>query len=251
MRRFLANLLCVAVIGVFSGCTPRTFVRPNPGPKDRGIRYYRPKPYLMLKPLIADKQVQPDMVEISVEYLPDFSEEYSIHIRSGLGVNETSLTLEDGWNLTALSVKADSQTDENLKAVGDLAGNLAKLTGGDSGERSMGVRANNVPMGLYEAVITPDSCGVKRLYGFRYVGFFPFASCPIDSCGSEQQSCHTGQVYGLVWEDNQMVFRLVGELPEHVDPREARSDDDDKDLKTLPPDLELEEELPVVHFESR
>ncbi|MEM9589491.1 MAG: hypothetical protein AAGA03_19570, partial [Planctomycetota bacterium] len=51
-RRLLA---CVAILllllaVLMTGCTPRVIVRPNPGPTDQGIRYYRPKPYLKVEP---------------------------------------------------------------------------------------------------------------------------------------------------------------------------------------------------------
>ena len=64
------------------GCLlPRTTVVSNPGPRDKGIRFYRPKPYLLVKPTRYEEE---KYVTLSLEYLPDFSEEYSIRIRSGL-----------------------------------------------------------------------------------------------------------------------------------------------------------------------
>lgn len=89
-------LLIGALAGMLAGlgCTPRTFVRKNPGPKDCGVRYYRPKPYLMVKPAVDRNGAPiPGFVSIETTVLPDFSEEYSIHIRSGLGNNKTSITL--------------------------------------------------------------------------------------------------------------------------------------------------------------
>jgi hypothetical protein len=200
---------------------PRTIIKPNPGPRDRGIRYYRPKPYLFVKPLVAKDGTAVDgMVTLEMTTLPDFSEEYSIHIRSGFGINETKVTLEDGWNLTSINVDVDSQVDENLTAVSDLVGNIPKLTG-EVNTQSMNCKASNVPMGLYEAVVSRDGHGIKRLYGFRYVGFLPYASCPTTLHGQDCESCVTASIYGLVFENGSMVFRELQHLPTHIEPASA------------------------------
>jgi hypothetical protein len=235
MRRVVVLLSILTI--VLTGCLPRTFVKKDPGPHDRGIRYYRPKPYLMVKPLITRVEkdgpglLQAGFVSIETVTLPDFSEEYSIHIRSGLGINETSITLEDGWNLTALNAKLDSQFDENVSAIGDV---VSAARGGNERAKmdldapQLTVRALDVPMGLYEAVISRDSHGQKRLYGFRYVGFFPFSSCPIESCGVTQEHCQSTALYGIVYDKTYgaMVFKELGELTqpqEHERPTAARA----------------------------
>jgi len=47
--------------------------------------------------------------------LPDKQEEYAITMNTGLwGSAEANPTLQDGWNLTSLSGKADSKTAETL-----------------------------------------------------------------------------------------------------------------------------------------
>lgn len=215
MYRLLIGLLVTACC---AGCLPRTIIKANPGPKDRGIRYYRPKPYLFVKPMVAkDGQAVPGMVHLEMTTLPDYSEEYSIHIRSGLGINDTSVTLEDGWNLTQLNVKVDSQTNENLSAVSDLIGVVPDLTKGSNPGQAMSCKATNVPMGLYEAVVSRDVHGIKRLYGFRYIGFLPYASCPTSMHGHACESCQTDQLYGLVFENGVMVFRQMFDLPNHLD----------------------------------
>ncbi len=40
-----------------AGCTPRVIVRKSPTDQDRGVRYYRPKPYLKIEPaeVLVDK----------------------------------------------------------------------------------------------------------------------------------------------------------------------------------------------------
>ncbi|MCA9258593.1 MAG: hypothetical protein KDA61_05315 [Planctomycetales bacterium] len=215
--RCLLGTLAAVVAITSVGCVPRTFVRKNPDDCDRGIRYYRPKPYLALRPLV-NKNGEPvaGHVQISLEYLPDFSEEYSIHIRSGLGINNTSVTLDQGWNLTALNVELDSQTDENVKAAAALLGEVGGITKtGGGAESAFAVPAENVPLGYYEAVIG-ETCGKKQLYGFRYVGFMPYASCPLTACGTPQPyECQSDacQLYGLVFnEKGAMTFRPLGPL---------------------------------------
>jgi len=226
MRHSLCFVVAILVGSVTAaGCLPRTFVRKDPGPRDRGIRYYRPKPYLMVKPLVtqssddAPGELKPGFVSIETVMLPDFGEEYSIQIRSGLGVNETSVTLTDGWNLTAINAKLDSQFDENLSAAAEMVKALPGLSGGGSREAatlggSMQIMALDVPMGLYEAVISRDAHGQKRLYGFRYVGFFPFAPCPIESCGVAPEACQSSVLYGLVYDKTYraMVFKELNQL---------------------------------------
>lgn len=224
---------------------PRVIVRPNPGKHTEGIRYYRPKPYLLITPYeeavtTFDDKGNPvkkvtglshQYVSLKLEYLPDFSEEYAIKIRSGLGINNTTITLQDGWNLTSINEQLDSQTDENIQAVAKLlesAGSLAKGVHGESTAPPSApvphVRATNVPIGYYESVIGMHG-GKKRLYGWRYVGFFPFAQCPLDMGGVEFNCCDGADVYGLVFDkvgENEkaefvMTFRCLGRLRGEAD----------------------------------
>lgn len=205
----------VAIAAVTCGCNPRTVIRKDPGPHDKGVRFYRPKPYLLLSPL-EEKDVAGNItasrekVKITLEWLPDFSEEYSIDVRPGLGSNNTSISLEHGWNLTQLNVTIDSQVDENLSAVGGLVGAAAPLFSMKGAEaQGMVVPATNVPLGYYEAVLGRDMDGKKRLYGWRYLGFVPYAHCPIESTGVECRPCDDGSLdlYGLVFENGVMTFK--------------------------------------------
>lgn len=228
-----------AIVGiallVFGGCAPRVRVRANPAPHDAGIRYYRPKPYLLVtsaaqsilnesgKPV---REVIDDrFVQIELKYLPDFSEEYAIDVRSGFGIADVAITLEDGWNLTAINQKLDSQTDENIRAMAEVVRGAAGLTNPgqrtsspDGGKQSsFYVKASNVPLGYYESVIGADSCGKKRLYGFRYVGFLPYQACPLGMHGSEMAHCQSADVYGLVFENGVMVFRPLTQIQQRVE----------------------------------
>lgn len=221
------------------GCTPKVVVRRSGGINDTGIKYYRPKPYLLITPDGSSVKVQEtqsrstttttksdQFVSIELQYLPDFSEEYSINVRPGLGNADVSLTLEDGWKLTELNQKIDSQFDESLTAVAELvkaAGTViptAPPVGGPEGYRAESitrkwvVQATNVPLGYYEAVLDGD-CGQKKLYGWRYVGFAPFNSCPTQFHGEQCADCENdphGPIYGLVFEKGVMTFRQLNVL---------------------------------------
>lgn len=217
----LASLLANVLL---CGCAPRVIVRANPKPNDRGIRYYRPKPYLKVEPaeVAIDKnqtKIVPGLVRISLAYLPDFSEEYSIDVRSGLGIASVGIKLEDGWNLTEISQQLDSQTDENTKAFASLlsaVGDVVPTTasGNVAPEVGFTVPARNVPIGFYESIIGRDNQGHKRLYGFRYVGFVPFAGCPIDMGGQQAACCNdpNSGLYGLSFVDGQMLFLPLDQM---------------------------------------
>ncbi len=219
-----------------AGCTPRVKICPAPGPQDTGIRYYRPKPYLLVEPArevvtnttrkIVSESTSDQHVQISLEYLPDFSEEYSIHVKSGLGSADVSVTLDQGWNLTALNQNLDSQFDENVKAFAELAeavsGFVPTDQGGTSGAppgslKKWVVPATNVPIGYYESVVGRDKSGKKRLHGWRYVGFMPYATCPLDGCGSESLNCHEvpTPIFGLVFREGVMVFQPLDQGSQH------------------------------------
>lgn len=202
IRRILLSILILSVTA--TGCATTT-VKKDPGPHDKGIRYYRPKPYLLLQPHQGNS---PDYVSIMMQYMPDFSEEYSIRAHSGLGWNKTEVTLSDGWNLTNIKQELDSQTDENLNALANLASKFVAPSEGNAqpGTPALVVKAKNVPFGYYESVISRGQDGRKRLYGWRYVGFMPFNQCPVVSGGVECQDCYSSVIYALAFEEGTMVF---------------------------------------------
>ena len=207
-RLALCLVALVAAAASLIGCTPRTRIIPHPGPNEEGLRFYRPKPYLLVAP---EGDGSGRRVRISLEYLPDFAEEYAVQIRSGLGINATSVQLEDGWNLVALDEQLDAQVDEQIRAFADLiqaAGKLVPTSGTPetTAKTQIVVEASNVPLGFYEAVIACGPGGSKRLYGWKYVGFAPFTPCPLDSGGAECRPCDAACIYGLVFRNGVMVF---------------------------------------------
>ncbi|MEO8268325.1 MAG: hypothetical protein ABI557_01320, partial [Aureliella sp.] len=223
--RRLILVIPLLFIGLLaSGCTPRVIVRAHPQSDDRGIRFYRPKPYLKVEPaeVAIDKNqtsLVPGLVRISLAYLPDFSEEYSIDVRSGLGIANVGIKLQDGWNLTEISQELDSQTDENTKAFASILSAVGDvIPTSSSGDRnaalSFTVPSRNVPIGFYESIIGLDARGCKRLYGFRYVGFVPFSGCPLNMGGSQTACCDdpNSGLYGLSFVDGQMLFLPLAEM---------------------------------------
>jgi len=311
MKRFAC--LCIAVV-FLAGCTS-VKVTKDPKPHDKGFRYYRPKPYLMITPgvveapapdpaftsttvttqdspvkvatpatpkgaaVVGDPNVRlaqyesdrPEVLAfgptptptatippvpavnagvlntggsssgappsapganqpaaaapaadkikatISLMYMPDFAEEYSVRLCPGLGIGELSIELENGWNLTSVGMKTDQQTAEIITSAANLIGSVGKAAGigGTDATPIANVLATNIPFGMYEAVIAQDPSGRKQLYGWRYVGFMPFQSCPVTACGMQSVSCHDpNAIYGLVMDNTgTMRFERIGEIP--------------------------------------
>ena len=216
--------LGMCLLLLVTGCMPRTVVRQNPGPDDRGVRYYRPKPYLLVQPtpVNEDAAVRHDKyVQISLDYLPDFSEEYSIDVRTGLGRNKTSLKLTDGWNLTEINQELDSNFDENVKAIGDLLksaapGGIVPTASEPARGPSMVVRATNVPIGYYESVIDRGPDCKKRLYGWRCSVSTRTALVRGRHTGTDCVDCHGAGVYGLVFRDGVMTFEIIHDVAQRI-----------------------------------
>lgn len=215
------------------GCAPRLRVIPHPGQSDPGIRFYRPKPYLLLAPAATNSgnsrspasvmSSDGEMVSIELRYLPDFEEEYSLDVRTGWGAANVKIELQDGWNLVTLNQELDSKVDKNLSALADVikaVPSVASSTPGVSSDQRTVVHASNVPLGFYEAVVSADKCGKKHLYGFRYVGFIPYGTCPICPTGMQSGDCGDGSLplYGLVFDRGVMVFREIGVIGAQEDP---------------------------------
>ncbi|TWU12609.1 hypothetical protein CA54_14330 [Symmachiella macrocystis] len=170
----------------------------------------------------------PQKISIDLVYMPDFAEEYSVELKPGLGIGELSMKLEDGWKLTSVGVKTDQQVDEIISSVAEVVeaggGLIPKGTDetpvADGQVGPQGIYATNVPFGFYEAVIACDPCGRKQLYGWRYVGFMPFQSCPTQPCGMQTVGCETdvGTIFGLVWVNGILQFAEIGEIPREPQP---------------------------------
>ena len=219
-QRIALIVMIIAILVGLLGCAPRVLVTPNPSPQTQGIRYYRPKPYLKVVPAEISvgkdaTDIQPSLVTVTLEYLPDFSEEYAIEVKPGLGIANVSVKLEDGWNLTEISQELDSQTDENISAMADVlkaaSGIIPTSKRADETTSQFTVAATNVPLGYYEAVLGCGPDGKKRLYGFRYLGFLPYEPCPTTMGGSVQACCNDPFVslYGLTFENGRMVFKSL------------------------------------------
>lgn len=302
-------IVLFALLAIASGCT-RVEVHKHPDAYDKGVRYYRPKPYLFISPgkvgggdalftvtqgaalkvkqaddqKAADATQQTDIarvgfdqpaeevaainedltpaqqdevkglarevlrkegcpnnccppgavctqrpqaISMALQYLPDFSEEYSIQLKPGLGIGTLSVKLDNGWNLTSVNMETDQQTDEIIKSTADLIGSIGGLAGGPKEVGAMynapklagcepagnNIYATNVPFGYYEAVIATDPCGRKQLYGWRYVGFMPFQACPVQTGGMNRTCCNETDVYGLVWVNGILQFERIGVIP--------------------------------------
>jgi hypothetical protein len=203
--------------GLLTGCSSVTVIK-NPTASDTGIRYWRPKPYLLVTPADATGR----MVKLKLEYLPDYSEEYSIHPQ---GKKPPQVQLKDGWNLVAVGGPAPppEKPEEAAAPPPPPAGDPMKLP-------EYVVAATNVPIGYYESVF--DSTGTKKfLKGWRYIGASPLSGgnpigmdpkglpngglppgCPPPTPGSVLP----GPLYGMVFFNGVMTFRQLDEIANNM-----------------------------------
>ena len=104
---------------------------------------------------------------------------------------------------------------ENVKAFRlNFGPGAARESAAPASVRSEGmeVKAYRVPLGFYEAVVSRGPDCRKHLYGWRYVGFAPFNKCPMESTGLDCTDCNDSHLFGLVSENNTLVFKRIDEL---------------------------------------
>jgi len=89
-------------------------------PDEYGIRFYRPRPYLLVT--LSDKGCTP-----TFEYLPDYSQEYILNPHYWLGSLSLKPTLKDGWNLTAFDSTVDTKIPETINALAGVMKNVADM----------------------------------------------------------------------------------------------------------------------------
>ena len=210
-------IAAVALVGVTTGCStmrPSSIqVVKDPDPRSDGIRFYRPKPYLLITP--ADPTGR--MVSMKLDYLPDYGEgEYLVKVRGNAKV-----ALKDGWNL--VGVNTEGPPPEPAPPAG------APPAAPDSKLPPIVVAATNVPIGYYESVVEP--VGSRKVFrGWRYVGFGVLGGgtdpgdprlpiCGHTGCpptNSNGQACRNPAmpqpVFGLVSVNGVMTFREIGEI---------------------------------------
>ena len=206
--------VCIVAGLTAAGCQSVRVIK-NPGDSDMGVRFYRPKPYLLVTP--ADPTGR--LVNLKLEYLPDFSEEYSAHVRG-----KASLALEEGWKLVGVNTKETPQKKEAEPAKVAVPEALPNAV----------VAATNIPIGYYESVF--EVAGERKyLKGWRYVGFSVLgggapAVCHRKDCPNNfPDGCVTGPLFGLVNFNGVMTFRQLEEIssnqlcPTFVDPAPGRN----------------------------
>lgn len=121
LKRFLI-LLCVMSATSVSGCARLEFFSDkNLEGVERGVKFYYPKPYL----LVARTKSTEKPEEIKVIYLPDMSEPQYAKLKSGYGAAELSLAFENGI-LTSVGQKTDTKIPETITSLGSLSGMIPK-----------------------------------------------------------------------------------------------------------------------------
>jgi hypothetical protein len=217
----MQRMILLAVFTLVAVGCARTTVRKDPQACEEGLRFYRSKPYLK----VVESADRPGMVVMTIEHLPDFSEEYSIEISAGIGTNQTKVTLNDAGVLTALDANVDSKIAENIQALASLASAVkpTEKVGAPpptpTANEPIIVPAWQVPNGYYESVISRRPDGHKQMYGWRYIGFMPYAQCPVASTGEYCMDCDSSMMYGMVNVNGVMVFRQLNEIaasPQHL-----------------------------------
>jgi hypothetical protein len=207
-------VVCIFAGLTAAGCSSVRVIR-NPDASDTGVRYYRPKPYLLVT--AADPTGR--LVNMKMEYHPDFSEEYSIHPRG-----KTSLALKDGWNLVGVNTKEAPPKEEAPPVKAPAEQPLPNAV----------VSATNVPLGYYESVF--EVAGTQKyLKGWRYIGATMLGGgappiCHLPNCPNKfPDGCVKGPLFGLVFFNGVMTFRQLDEIannqlcPMFVDPAPARN----------------------------
>ena len=112
----------VVLIGVLclTSCSGMQIERVVEGSCEDGLRFYRPEPYLLVTATEKD-------LNTTVVWLPNYAEEYVLREKGWFGSTEIEATLTDGWNLTKIGSKPESQVPETMTSLGGVIGAVATM----------------------------------------------------------------------------------------------------------------------------
>lgn len=126
MEKRITRLIgLIVIIGAIasSGCARiKLFNNENFVGPEVGIKFYYPKPYL----LVARTGAKDNPVQISVVYLPDQSKPTYAKFKTGYGSAELSLALQNGI-LTNIGQKTDTKIPETMTALSGMATSAAGM----------------------------------------------------------------------------------------------------------------------------
>lgn len=98
---------------LFMACAKITVTHVGTGDTSEGIHFVRPRPYLLVSSS-PTKELKSEIL-----WLPDYSQEYAIHIRPGVGRSNMNIKLKDGWMLTEMGGETDARFSEAATAFGN------------------------------------------------------------------------------------------------------------------------------------
>ncbi len=148
---------------LLSGCAGLDIKRAK-GPDDEGLHFYRPAAYVMISSTGSG-------CSLDVKYLPDTAADYVLIPHAGAGSFEFNPTLDNGWNLTALSAKVDSGASALTTALGTI---LSTVLGAAVPKAAASLAA---PTG--EAKAASDGL---------HPGLYKLDATHLESCGGTPQS---------------------------------------------------------------
>ena len=112
-----AAVAAAATLLLAAGCARFEFYSDEALTHQTGLRFYTPKPYL----LVAHTEAKDKPFEVSVVYLPDLSKPQYARARTGMGNNNLTMVLKDGF-LTNFGQQTDTKIPELVTSLTGLVG---------------------------------------------------------------------------------------------------------------------------------
>ena len=120
----IRGLLAGCVLFSASGCASLTYYKAT-DEVPRGVRVRAPVSCVVVKEITRTSGAKQKVEEIAL--LP-LGEAYDIHVKQGwFSSTEFSVSLTDQGTLKQVTLNADPQVDETIKAVADVLGNVPIL----------------------------------------------------------------------------------------------------------------------------
>jgi hypothetical protein len=164
--------LLIAVLALLIGGCAELEVKRVLTENQEGFRYCLPQPYLLVtkvKPATDQRssktstrsssasETAPDL-EYKIIYLPNTQEKFAVRVKSGLGSVNSTLKIQDGWQLTEVGGTVDTKVPETITAITGLLQAIPSLAALRAKEEGQEMKA-----GLYGFEF--DSKGmVTRIY---------------------------------------------------------------------------------------